>query len=178
MLVQNEQDYMEMISKKSACLFKASTECGAIAAKGSCNQVESLGAFGENFGLAYQIKDDFQDIFPFDDILPQDINEFRFTLPLIHFFKHSDQVMKENMLRKIGLLKTMGSQQKELFQKHFLTSLRDSGSWLYCEERINSFSEKAIVSLDSLPDSIFKTYLIEMGRDLTIGSKYKESSAF
>ena len=58
----SEGDYFEKIMKKSASLFRAATLCGAIAGGGSSLENDSLAEFGENFGIAYQIRDDLSDI--------------------------------------------------------------------------------------------------------------------
>ena len=54
--------YIEMIGKKTAALFKAASELGAIAAKTDLRVTRSLGEFGWKAGLAFQIMDDILDI--------------------------------------------------------------------------------------------------------------------
>ena len=54
--------YTEMIGKKTAALFKAASEIGAHTARAKPGTVKSLGEFGWNAGLAFQIMDDVLDI--------------------------------------------------------------------------------------------------------------------
>ena len=54
--------YIEMISKKTAALFKAASEIGATSARADSKTTKALGAFGWKAGLAFQIMDDVLDI--------------------------------------------------------------------------------------------------------------------
>jgi geranylgeranyl diphosphate synthase, type I len=54
--------YIEMIGKKTAALFKAASEIGAISARADSTKQKSLGEFGWKAGLAFQIMDDVLDI--------------------------------------------------------------------------------------------------------------------
>jgi len=56
-------DYLVMISQKTAVLLRASCQAGAICAGASDEQIEIIGEFGFNLGLAFQIRDDMLDIF-------------------------------------------------------------------------------------------------------------------
>ena len=58
-----EKDYFEMISKKTAVLFKASCEVGGICAGGRNKQLEALRKYGFHYGMTFQITDDILDIF-------------------------------------------------------------------------------------------------------------------
>lgn len=56
------RQYLDMIGKKTASLFKAAAEVGGEASGGSPAIVRNLGGFGWNSGLAFQIMDDVLDI--------------------------------------------------------------------------------------------------------------------
>ncbi len=58
-----KDDYFKMISQKTAVLLQASCKAGAIYASASDQQVELIGEYGYNIGLAFQIRDDMLDIF-------------------------------------------------------------------------------------------------------------------
>ncbi len=55
--------YLNMVGKKTAALFRASSELGALAARAPDRTVSSLRAYGWNAGLAFQVMDDVLDIF-------------------------------------------------------------------------------------------------------------------
>jgi geranylgeranyl diphosphate synthase type I len=59
----SKDDYFKMISQKTAVLLQACCKAGAIYANASDGQVEQMGDFGYNLGIAFQIRDDILDIF-------------------------------------------------------------------------------------------------------------------
>lgn len=59
----DKEEYLEMIRKKTACLLGLSLQLGAILAGASATDAELLYHFGQNMGMAFQIKDDFLDAF-------------------------------------------------------------------------------------------------------------------
>ena len=54
-------DYLKVIEYKTAVAFQAASRIGAIIAKGSEEEIESLTEYGKNIGIAYQIRDDLLD---------------------------------------------------------------------------------------------------------------------
>lgn len=83
----DEGAYFEVIRRKTASLFYACMQVGALSA-GACEaDVERLGQFGEKLGLCFQIKDDIFDYFE-DKVIGKptgnDLREGKLTLPLIH----------------------------------------------------------------------------------------------
>ena len=168
---RKESDYMETIRKKSASLFKTSTQCGAIAAKGKRNEIYALSEFGENFGLAYQIKDDLLDIAPIKDDLPQDIKMLRATLPIIHLFESAKPELKEKLFQAITANHTQNTNEEENTLNMLREHLKSTGSLRYCVDKIDQYVTNAIASLEPLKESPFKGYLIEMANSLKL--KYK-----
>jgi len=53
-----EDEYMEMIRKKTAVLLEAACEAGAVVGDGTCEEIETLASFGLFIGIAFQIQDD------------------------------------------------------------------------------------------------------------------------
>lgn len=81
------ETYVEVARKKTAALFAASAECGAIAAGGSPAQVEALREYGDLFGVAFQMKDDLLDMTADAAVIGKpvgnDLHERKMTIPLI-----------------------------------------------------------------------------------------------
>jgi octaprenyl-diphosphate synthase len=79
--------YVEIARKKTASLFAASAQCGAIMGGGSGIEIEALREFGERFGIAFQMKDDLLDIIADERLLGKpaanDLVERKTTIPLI-----------------------------------------------------------------------------------------------
>jgi geranylgeranyl pyrophosphate synthase len=171
---RKECDYIETTRRKSASLFKAATKCGAIAAKANRYETDALSLFGENFGLAYQIRDDLLDIIPLKDTLPQDIKIFRATLPIIHLYKSVKPDVKEELFQAITTNSTQNLHEKEkafnILRKH----LKSTGSLRYCTRKINQYVNNAIKNLEPMKESCFKGYLIQMANSLRLKYSHKK----
>ena len=81
------EDYISIISAKTAALFAAATQSGAVSAGASDEKVQALYNYGLNLGLAFQIKDDILDYQGVSQELGKnagdDFAEGKSTLPLI-----------------------------------------------------------------------------------------------
>jgi octaprenyl-diphosphate synthase len=164
----SESDYLETIRRKSASLFKAATQCGAIAANAGSDEIDALAEFGENFGLAYQIKDDLSDVTALENAIPQDINEFRATLPIIHLCESMEPNVSEAFFKAVAAVRSQGPAEKATLIDRLHRSLESAGSLRYCVERINQYVDNAIASLKQVKESVYKTYLIQMADSLRL----------
>ena len=83
----SQNDYYEIIGRKTAELFKASVKCSALLANASANQLKSISQFGFSLGIAFQLKDDLLDYFgnqaETGKKIGKDFEEGKLTLPLI-----------------------------------------------------------------------------------------------
>src|SRR5208283_2497233 len=70
----SEKEYIKKIEKKSASLFKAACECGALAANASLSEKSALRVFGEDYGIAFQIRDDLIDVETSKNDVQPDVN--------------------------------------------------------------------------------------------------------
>lgn len=99
-----ESEYMEIIRCKSAVLFEAATETGALVANTREDTVEAARLFGLHFGLAYQLMDDLLDYAGDSSELGKnigdDLAEGKTTLPLIFAMRNCSQEDRE-YLRKV-----------------------------------------------------------------------------
>ncbi len=81
------ETYVEIARKKTASLFAASAQCGAIMGGGDPREIEALYEFGEAFGIAFQMKDDLLDVTADERSLGKpaanDLTERKTTIPLI-----------------------------------------------------------------------------------------------
>jgi octaprenyl-diphosphate synthase len=86
-LTMMEATYFQMIGDKTAALFSAACEIGAILAKGSSEEITVMTRFGEAFGLAFQMTDDLLDFIGDASTLGKpignDVRSRKVTLPLI-----------------------------------------------------------------------------------------------
>ena len=79
--------YIEVARKKTASLFAASAECGAIMGGGSARDIEALREFGDFYGIAFQMNDDLLDMTADERSVGKpvgnDLTERKVTIPLI-----------------------------------------------------------------------------------------------
>lgn len=84
----SKEDYMEIITSKTAVLISAACACGGIVSGAEENVVDCLGKFGLNLGIAFQLVDDLLDYtsseHEFGKPVGKDLREGKVTLPLIY----------------------------------------------------------------------------------------------
>ena len=78
------EEYIEKIKQKTAYLFETALECCAFISNKDYN-IEKIKYFGQNFGIAFQIKDDLLNILKNEDLKPvqSDIAQGIYTAPVI-----------------------------------------------------------------------------------------------
>jgi octaprenyl-diphosphate synthase len=162
----SERDYFETIKKKSASLFKAATQCGALAFGASRDEAAALAEFGESVGLAYQIKDDLLDVTACGNNVPQDINEFRATLPIIHLCESTKPILREKFLQQLSSFKAQSPSEKSEFLKELQKALQSTGTVNYCICKVNQYIDDAVDSLESIKESIYKDFIIQVAESL------------
>lgn len=88
-----EDTYFKIISDKTASLISACCELGAASTTKDKNEIRQLSEFGENIGIAFQLRDDVLDYIGKKKIMGKssgsDLKEKKFTLPLIHALRNS-----------------------------------------------------------------------------------------
>ena len=90
----SEQQYYDIIGKKTAELFAACTQAGAISAGCSYRQQTALRTYGYELGLIFQLKDDVLDYSDAEDIgkpTMSDISDGKATLPLLIALQRAPQ---------------------------------------------------------------------------------------
>jgi geranylgeranyl diphosphate synthase type I len=161
-----EEDYFQKIKKKSASLFRAAAHSGALAGGGSPQEVISLSLFGENFGIAYQLRDDLTDLRNSGDSISRDLKKGRVTLPLIHLYNTCSSEEKRQL--RTYVQKTLENQEAKnaVTAKEIWKSLLATGAFDYVKQKINHYLEKAIESVKLLENTIYKEHLIQMAHSL------------
>lgn len=97
----SEDGYMELIHRKTASLFSAAGECGALTGRRANGHRGDLSRFGENVGLAFQITDDLIDYIALDDSIGKpvasDFSAGRMTLPFISALRNAPERSKRRV---------------------------------------------------------------------------------
>lgn len=160
-LETTEEDYFKRIKYKSASLCTSAAYCGAKAGDGSPSDVRSLAMFGENFGIAYQLRDDVLDFPTNRDPNSNDTVNGRVTLPLIYCYARSKPEEKRKIERFQALLKTNPSQAIDNTSE-ILQLIRKKGAMEYCEKKIDEYLSQAMKNISTLKETRYKAYLREM----------------
>ena len=154
-----EDDYIEIITGKTAKLFEASSKSGAAVANADGAMLEALGNFSHYIGLAFQIVDDTLDVTgdPHNTgkAVGTDLIEGKPTLPVIYAMQDPDK----------------GPRLIELFEKADVTTddvaealelIRSTDSVDRCLSKAREYVDEAVGYMDSVPDSIYKDALLDL----------------
>ena len=137
----SETDYFEIIRKKTATLISVCSSCGAKSVGVDDATVAKMQQFGENLGIAFQIKDDLLD-YQINSLTGKptgnDIQEKKLTLPLIHALEQSDSSQRRHILR------IMNNSDKSPAKFHEVLSYINRFEGIsYAREKMNSYASKA-----------------------------------
>jgi len=161
----DEEWYFKKIREKSASLFAAATYCGALAGGGTSAEVHCLHAFGQDFGLAYQVRDDLLDLEPQGNDVSRDLKSGRINLALIHFYRNSNSEEQNHLERSLRRL-INGKQRSTNAAKDVARILGKKGSLDYCAKKVDRYLSRAVLSLSVLQDSPYKDHLVGMTQAL------------
>ena len=155
-----EEIYFEIIRKKTASLISS---CAAIGAKsvGADNKtVERLSLFGENLGIAFQIKDDIFDYQNNNKIgkpTGNDLKEQKLTLPVIYALEKATNSEKRKI---ISIIKNHNKEPKKV--KQVIDFAIKNNGLEYSIKKMIDYKNKAIQILNEFPDNEAKTALINL----------------
>lgn len=156
-LDNDEETYFRIISDKTASLLTTCCEIGARAATDDENKIIALKNYGENLGIAFQIRDDILDYIGtsklFGKPLGGDIKEKKLTLPLIYALKKSDSTDSNRIIK---LIKNGG---KKLNVKDVIEFVRNNDGINYAEKISKEYAHRAIENLKVFQESEVRTAL-------------------
>jgi len=154
-----EEDYFRIIMCKTAALLSACTACGARSVSEDVGAIQLMKEFGENIGIAFQIRDDILDYEGTGltgKTVGNDIKEKKITLPLIYALEQSPTSKKKHIL---GIVKNRKKTRAEIYE--VISFVTDYGGIEYAELKMNQYRDKALAILDSYPDSDVKESMKE-----------------
>lgn len=140
-VIIDEEEYLNVISKKTASLFDACAKIGAVTSGADATTVVEFGEMGHHLGIAFQIRDDIFDYFSQDVGKPtgNDIREGKITLPLIYALRScKDEAKRQEMLDLI--------ESKEYSDENIdrlLSFAKEEGGIEYAYEQLNHNIKKA-----------------------------------
>ncbi len=160
-ITTDEEIYYKIIRGKTAALFSASTEVGAMLADADKDTIKALASYGDALGISFQIVDDILDFIgdgaKIGKNLGDDFRERKLTLPMIHAISKADDKELEFWERTI----VDGDQNSEDFEKA-LDILKNRLSIDYTKEVAIEWSKTAKKTLTNLPDTPLRNILEEL----------------
>ena len=157
----DESAYFKIIEGKTAALFAAATEVGAVISNVERKKVDALANFGKALGISFQITDDLLDYVGSEEVLGKnigdDFKEGKVTLPLIKAISKSSK--EEKRFWKEVINKGM---QKSSDLGHALFLMRQHDVFDETRSEAIKWSKKARNYLDIFPESKTKVILQEL----------------
>ena len=153
-----EETYLRIISDKTASLLSTCTDIGCASVTTDEQTRTSLRLYGENVGMAFQIRDDLLDYLGRKSIIGKptgiDLKEKKLTLPLIHALANAE---RKDALQALRIVRN-GAKPKDI--EWVVEFVRANGGIAYALEKAESYAAKARENLLLIPESPARTSLI------------------
>ncbi|MBT8115386.1 MAG: polyprenyl synthetase family protein [Arenicella sp.] len=156
-----EQQYMETIQSKTAILFEASTQLGAVISKQARPVETALAAYGLHLGTAFQLVDDILDYTADADAMGKnagdDLAEGKPTLPIINAIERSEGADRALLIDAIS-----NADRGNL--ENIIEIIERSGSLAYTARVAREQAARAQHCLNVLPESRYKAALMDLAQ--------------
>ncbi|MDY0028644.1 MAG: polyprenyl synthetase family protein [Pseudobdellovibrionaceae bacterium] len=165
--------YERVISAKTAALFAAACEVGAVITNQSQSIRQALHDYGHHVGMAFQIADDILDYQSSTEELGKsvgdDFKEGKMTAPVIFALESANT--KENTEEKAFWKRTLGNQDiSDEDLKYAQSLIRSTGADKKTIELAQSHVQMARSALQNIPDSTIKSLFLSLA-DYTLNRK-------
>ncbi len=155
----DEAGYRRVIYAKTAKLFEAACELGAMVAGASPEDIALAASYGRSLGNAFQLVDDLLDYASDADTMGKqagnDLKEGKMTLPLIWLMQNGAPELKTAIQRCI-------EESDESYFSQVFNAVRKSEALNYTREMARNEAEAAVKAIQGLPDSKYRQSLIEL----------------
>jgi len=152
-------EYIQMIKKKTGALIKMCCSIGAQIGDGSSEEIKALEKYGDNLGLAFQLKDDLLDIVGDSDHFGKnvggDLIEGKKTYMLLKALELANKKDKQELnkiIRNSGIKKSEINKYRDLYQRYDVFEI--------VSKEIQKYTDRAVNSINCLSDSLEKEKLI------------------
>jgi octaprenyl-diphosphate synthase len=156
-----EERYLQVIRSKTAKLFEAATELGSLIAGTTEDNINAAAEYGRSLGTAFQLIDDVLDYsgnaHDIGKNVGDDLREGKPTLPLIYLLQHGTTQERE-------LVRNCIEHGDEEHFDDILNAITGSGALEYTRLKAEQASQRAISSLDNLPEGAHKTALMQLAK--------------
>lgn len=152
-----ETVYFDIIRQKTATLIAACCASGASSTNKKNAVIEKIRLFGENVGIAFQIKDDLFD-YTENTLIGKpaaiDIREQKMTLPLIYTLNSVNKKLKHHI---INIVKNHNKDEKKVAE--VITLVKENGGLKYAQKKMETYHQKAVTILAEFEDNDAKKSL-------------------
>jgi heptaprenyl diphosphate synthase len=175
-LEQDEDGYLEVIRRKTGSLIATSCRLGGVLSDAAPEHVETLEAFGESLGLAFQLSDDIMDVTSTQLELGKepgtDMKEGVYTLPVLHALHRGPD------RQELRHLLAQGAPDGDRLVRA-LQIVRGEGSISHARRAVGAEVRRAVGLAKQLPDGAARDALVQLTRFLAIrcGADPGESDA-
>jgi octaprenyl-diphosphate synthase len=156
------EQYIEITTAKTAALFSAACEMGAVIAAAAAAQQEALGNYGLNLGIAFQIIDDVLDYSGSEKQTGKKIgNDFynqKITIPVIMALQEANQEKKEFWRRATEKKQNLNNSDLQLALKYLQNHHAIQKSISIATE----YAGRAKENLRNLPDNKYRKALLNI----------------
>ncbi|MDE2182981.1 MAG: polyprenyl synthetase family protein [Alphaproteobacteria bacterium] len=157
-LAADEAHYLRVVSAKTAALFAAAAESGAMIASVSDTFVSAMRAYGDNLGIAFQLVDDALDYSGRQALMGKsvgdDFREGKVTLPVILAVARADDAARKFWTRTIET-----GPQSESDLDRAITLVEETGAISDTMARARAYAAKACDALEGVPASELRDVL-------------------
>lgn len=164
----DESVYETTIFKKTAILFEAAAQAGAVLASAPDSQSDALAQYGRHLGMAFQLQDDVLDYqgdaAEMGKNLGDDLAEGKMTLPLIHAMAKGGDPARE-------IISTAFQQADTSLMADIQQLIQDADSLEYCYMKAFDHADAAKENLQVLPDTEYRKTLEDIA-DFSVKRSY------
>ncbi|HEX8288454.1 MAG TPA: polyprenyl synthetase family protein [Pyrinomonadaceae bacterium] len=156
----SEEEYFDILRRKTAYLFSACCEIGALLGNASAERQKALSEYGINLGVAFQLADDSLDFTAEEEVLGKaagaDLLEGKITFPLILLIRKEPKV-------KAQLEKIMRDGDYESVSREMILELMEKhGTLEETRQRAYEYAERSRKNLEFLPETEYREALAEI----------------
>ena len=156
-----EDDYFDIVSGKTAALFEWTAEAGARAACAAETEVDALGIFGHEVGMAFQLVDDVMDLSRdpkgIGKSAMQDLSSGTLTYPVIHAAR-----LRPERIALLG----KANQDTETVGRLIIETVEATGGLVAARREIDRRTSAAMNALASLPATPARTVMKALASQL------------
>ena len=157
----SEESYLQVIRSKTAKLFEAAAELGALVAGASDADIAAAGEYGRSLGTAFQLIDDVLDYAgdatEIGKNVGDDLREGKPTLPLIWLMENGTEEQR-------ALVRSCIENGDEQHFDTILAAITNSGALDYTRRAAEVAAQRAIDAIAGMPDGVYKQSLLQLAR--------------